>query len=275
MLAFLACSLAANFARGAAADDCPSATALPAAQPLEKTAASLLRAIVDSPDTVFSDLPSALAAQVKARKPNRFIDTGNAAFPKFPSYSACAKTFFRVATIGGEVDKKISAEGWKSGWVRREEDLKRWGQSTAHSNFDALPPTAPIADRVVQYVRVKNVRSPFPKDSTIVGVLADPIRTLSVGYHTGYDAGYRGDHMRMDEIEVGPCAKAPACKALKPVDTTAVFAAKKLVPRFSTEGEFALDMHVPKECVTATYRLKWQKVDDKCYSDVNNNCSFK
>ena len=106
------------------------------------------------------------------------------------------------------------------------------------------------------------------------GYIENPIRTLSVGYHTGYDNGIKGDHMLLNEIEVGACAKYPECQKLQAVDSTEVFKKKGLVPRYSTEGEYALEMHVPKACVVATYRIKFGKVDDKCYSDTQGNCNF-
>jgi hypothetical protein len=103
--------------------------------------------------------------------------------------------------------------------------------------------------------------------------LENPIRTMSVGYHTGYDNGAKGDHMRMDEIEVGPCAKSPECKALNAVDSTKVFKDRGLTPRYSTEGEWAIDSQIPSSCIVATYRTRFYKVDDTYYSDSNGNTS--
>lgn len=223
---------------------------------------------------IYPTLAEAVKAQTDIKKPVKMVATGDVKIPQFPSYSECPKSFFRVATVNQEVDKIISAEGWKSGWQRRKEQLKAQGKGEPPGSFDALPPTVSFEDRIVQYVRVKNKPSNFPKHSSVVGVLENPIRTLSVAYHTGYDAGLRGDHMHMDEIEVGACAKLPECQKLTAVDSTDVFKKKNLVPRYSTEGEYAVEMYIPKSCVVATYRIKFGKVDDKCYSDANNNCNF-
>lgn len=225
-------------------------------------------------DKIFPNLKEALQAHSSLRKPNRLIETGDKNFPQFPSFSECPKTFFRVATVSPKIDGFITADGWKSGWLRRKEELKTAGKGEPPGSFDALPPTAPFEDRVVEYVRVKNKPAAFPKHSSVVGVLENPIRTLSVGYHTGYDNGIKGDHMLLNEIEVGACAKYPECQKLQAVDSTEVFKKKGLVPRYSTDGEYALEMHVPKACIVATYRIKFGKVDDKCYSDTQGNCNF-
>lgn len=225
-------------------------------------------------DRIFPNLKEALQAHTSLKKPNRMIQTGDKNFPQFPSFSECPKTFFRVATVNPKVDGFITADGWKSGWLRRKEELKAVGKGEPPGSFDALPPTAPFEDRIVEYVRVKNKPAAFPKHSSVVGVLENPIRTLSVGYHTGYDNGMKGDHMLLNEIEVGACARYPECQKLQAVDSTEVFKKKGLVPRYSTEGEYALEMHVPKACVVATYRIKFGKVDDKCYSDTQGNCNF-
>lgn len=238
-------------------------------------ATPLYDSLLASPDTVFPDLQAAVAAKLAARAPTKYIETGDKSMPRFPSYSSCTRTFFRVATIDKEVDQRISEEGWKSGWIRKEEQLNRLKLDPKAVHFEALDPNEPLEDRIIQYVRIKGVPSQFPKDSSIVGVLENPIRTLSVGYHTGFDAGVKGHHMRMDEIELGPCAKAPVCKTLKALDTTAVFAARKLTPRYSTEGEWAVDRQIPRECLIATYRIRFQKAGDQCYSDANKNCGFQ
>jgi len=227
-----------------------------------------------TPSAVFPTLKDAIDAQKLLHEPVKQIPTGNATYPEFPSYSACEKSFFRVATINETVDGIISNEGWKSGWVRRADELKRNGQPVDATSFDALPPTTSLADRVVEYVRVKNRPSQFPKHSSVVGVLENPIRTLSVGYHTGFNSNVPGNHMRMDEIEVGPCAKAPECQSLTALNSTQVFADRKLEPRYSTEGEYAVDSVIPPACIVATYRLTFQKVDTVCYSDANSNCDF-
>lgn len=240
----------------------------------EDNVKEMLAALLGSPDTVFPKLKDAIAAKAAVKAPVKMIETGDKAIPQFPSYSACDRSFFRVATIPRNVDQTIADEGWKSGWVRREDDLKKQGQPISDAEFDALPPTASFEDRIIEYVRVKDVPSTFPKHSSVVGVLASPIRALSVAYHTGYNEGRRGNHMRMDEIEVGECASHPACKSITPADSTAVFAKRGLTPRYSTESEWAIDKHVPKECIVATYRIKFQKVDDKCYSDTHGNCKF-
>ncbi len=224
--------------------------------------------------TVHSNLQQAIKAQTTVRKPIKMISTGDKNFSQFPSYSSCPKSFFRVATINKSVDEIITKDGWKSGWQRRKEELKAQGKGEPPNSFDALPPTVPFEDRVIEYVRVKNKPSNFPKHSSVVGVLENPIRTLSVAYHTGYDNGIKGDHMHLDEIEVGPCAQLPECQKLVALDSTEVFKKKNLVPRYSTEGEYAVEMHIPRFCVVATYRIKFGKVDDKCYSDANNNCKF-
>lgn len=258
-----------------AEEPCPPPSGKLGAEEFAEGAQKTFEALLGSPDTIFPTLRAAIEAKAVAKKPVRTISTGDANYPEFPSYSRCEKTFFRVATINKTVDGIITEEGWKSGWVRREDELKKAGKALSSHLFDAYSPDVPIEDRIIQYVRVKGVPSNFPKHSTIVGVLENPIRTLSVGYHTGYDSGISGNHMRMDEIEVGECAEAPECKSIKPVDSSAVFAERNLKPRYSTEGEWAIDMHVPRSCVVATYRIKFQKVDETCYSDANANCSFK
>lgn len=231
--------------------------------------------IVKNPESVFNTLQESVDANTKVKRPSKFIETGFKAIPQFPSFSDCKLSFFRVATIDKKIDGIISDEGWKSGWSRREDELKRNGQKISDDLFDGLPKSHPMEERVVEYVRVKGVPSTFPKNSTIVGVLENPIRTLSVGYHTGYNQGYTGEnHMRMDEIEVGPCAKARECQALTPYDSSKVFADKNLTPRYSTEGEWAIDTQIPSACIVATYRIKFQKVDDTCYSDTHSNCNF-
>lgn len=232
----------------------------------------LLESVMTDCGSVFPTLREAIDAQAKYKKPLRYIKTGDKNFPEFPSYSQCDKSFFRVATVSQSVDKAISADGWKSGWMRREEELKASGKEKDKSQFDGLPPTASFEDRIIEYVRVKNKPSEFPKHSSVVGVLENPIRTLSVGYHTGYNAGMRGDHMHMDEVEVGACAKSPECQKIKAHDSTVAFKSRGLTPRYSTEGEHAIEMHIPKSCVVATYRIKFAKVDDKCYSDKWGNC---
>ena len=232
------------------------------------------RELVISPSTVFPTLNEAVAAQASIRQPLRSIPTGLTGLEQFPSFSRCERSFFRVATINATVDGIISRDGWKSGWVRRTEELAATGTPPGTESYDALPPTASMEDRIVQYVRVAGVPSEFPKNSSIVGVLENPIRALSVGYHTGMNAAVGGNHMRLDEIEVGPCAQAPECQRMAPVDSSAVFRARNLTPRYSTEGEWALDTHVPASCIVATYRINFQKVDDVCYSDTHGNCNF-
>jgi hypothetical protein len=230
--------------------------------------------VLKNSDSIFATLDEAIEANTKVNRPLKFIDTLDSKHPKFPSYSACKLSFFRVATIDKTVDGIINQDGWKSGWSRREDELKKNNLPITEDKFDALPKSSPMEDRIVEYVRVKNVPSTFPKNSTVVGVLENPIRTFSVGYHTGYNQGMAGNHMRMDEIEVGPCARAPECQRLKAYDSSKVFADKKLEPRYSTEGEWAVDTQIPSACVVATYRIKFQKVDEKCYSDANANCNF-
>lgn len=224
---------------------------------------------------VWPTLDGAIEENLKGRAPAKHIPTQHPKFSKFPSFSKCERSFFRTATISKDVDNTISDKGWMSGWQRKTESLKAAGLPVRDAEFDALPKTAQFEDRVIQYVRIKNKPSTFPKDSSVVGVLEDPIRTLSVGYHTGYDAGKSGKYMRMDEIEVGPCAQAEVCKKIKAYDTSAIFKSRNLTPRYSTEGEWAIEDAVPKECVVATYRIKFQKIDSVCYSDVNGNCGFK
>lgn len=231
--------------------------------------------LTGDPETVFGTLQEAIEARAKSAKPVKSIVTDDKETPSFPSYSKCEKSFFRVATINKAIDEKITNDGWKSGWARRMDEIKEKGQKPEDVSFDALPPTVPFEERIVQYVRVKNVPSEFPKHSTVIGVLENPVRTLSVGYHTGYNSGVSGNYMRMDEIEIGPCAESPKCKAIAVLNSTEVFSKKGLKPRYSTEGEWAVENEIPPECVVATYRLRFQKVDDKCYSDTHGNCKTK
>ena len=230
--------------------------------------------VLNSPETVFPTLKMAVDAQVAFRRPVRFIQTEIEDVPRFPSFSRCERSFFRVATVNTTVDEIITERGWMSGWMRRSEELADKNVTGEDSGYDALPPSAPFEDRIVEYVRVKDLPSAFPKHSSVVGVLEDPIRTLSVGYHTGASSADPGKHMRMDEIEVGPCARSPECQRLDAVDSSRVFQEKGLIPRYSTEGEFAVEMQIPPSCVIATYRIVFQKVDKVCYSDTNNNCNF-
>lgn len=253
-------------------EDCPPKSS--ELKALQQKAEKILGALLGNPNTIFANLPEAIAAKAAVKAPVKMLKVDGKDISNFPSYSSCPRPFFRVATIPKEVDASIEKLGWKSGWDRREAELKKSGQPSKSWTYDALPASEPFDERIIQYVRVAGKHSPFPKHSTVVGVLEDPIRTLSVGYHTGYDAGIGGSHMRMDEIEVGECAEAPACKKLKAVNTTEVFTSRDLIPRFSTEGEWAVDGSIPKECIVATYRIQFQKVDEKCYSDVNGNCSF-
>lgn len=231
--------------------------------------------ILKNPESVFATLQESIDANSKVKKPKKFIETGYKNIPQFPSYSDCKLSFFRVATIDKKIDGIISEEGWKSGWSRREDELKKNGQPIKDEFFDGLPKSHSMEERILEYVRIKGVPSTFPKNSSVVGVLENPIRTLSVGYHTGYNQGFSGDnHMRMDEIEVGDCARTPECKDLKAYDSSKVFADKGLTPRYSTEGEWAIDTQIPSSCIVATYRIKFQKVDDTCYSDTHGNCNF-
>lgn len=261
-----------NIAR--AAETCASPGLMEGNKALPLKAEQILEALLGSPDAVFPTLSEAVQCKSAAKSPIKFIETDDKKYPKFPSYSHCKQSFFRVATINKEIDAIISKDGWKSGWVRREDELKSKGLAISPADFDALPPETSFEDRIIQYVRVKGKPSQFPKHSTVVGLLENPIRALSVGYHTGYNAGIAGDHMRLDEIEVGECAAAPACQKIKILDSTKVFEQRNLKPRYSTEGEWAADMHIPKECIVATYRIRFQKVDEKCYSDANKNCGF-
>lgn len=209
---------------------------------------------------VFSNIDEAVAAQKKFKKPVREFETMKKT--KFPSYSECEKTFFRVATTTYDIDKIITAKGWLSGYERGE-------------SGNALSPKTPIEDRVIQYVGVKGEHLPFPRNSTIVGVMEDPVRTLSVGWHTGYTTDPQ-KYMRMDELEIGSCAKAPECRNIKMVDSSKVFEEDRKVraaqgkpprySRYSTEGEWAVDLQIPPACIVATYRVKYQKVDGVNYS---------
>lgn len=242
-------------------------------RPLGQLSQQVIEALMGQPELVFPNLQAAIEAKLLARAPVRMLTTGNPQVPSFPSYSQCERTFFRVAVVPAAIDRAISAQGWQSGWVRREQELRRQGQENpAPHLFDGLPPSAPMEDRIIQYVRVKNRNGQFPKHSSVVGVLESPIRALSVTYHTGYNEGMRGLPMRLDEIELGPCAKAPQCRSVTPVDSSAVFRARNLQPRYSTEGEWGVDREIPPACVVATYRINFQKVDTACYSDSNGNC---
>jgi hypothetical protein len=223
--------------------------------------------------TLFKTLELAIETQVALRKPISFIETGFKGIPSFPSFSECDQTFFRVATVADKIDDIITNDGWKSGYIRRKEELEAQGKKPTPFSFDALPPTAPMEERIIEYVRIKNVKSQFPKHSSIVGLLENPIRTMSVGYHTGYDNGEKGDHLRMDEIEIGSCAKAPECKTITPIDSDKVFKDRGLTPRYDTTGEWAVDSYIPASCVVATYRTRFYKVDDVYYSDSNGNNS--
>lgn len=243
-------------------------------QELKQSCEVIVEAYVNDADTIFPNIQEAISVQEKIKKTARYIATNDETTPQFPSFSACKPSFFRVATVDKEADKIISTEGWKSGWVRREEELEKAGKPVENNQFDALPKSASFEDRIVQYVGVKDVLLEFPKHSSVVGVLENPIRSLSVGYHTGYNNGMKGYHMHLDEIEVGPCARAPECKKLTAVNTSEVFSKRGLTSRFSTEGEWAIEGQIPKACITATYRIKFGKVDKKCYSDANNNCNF-
>jgi len=123
---------------------------------------------------------------------------------------------------------------------------------------------------------VKKASLEFPKNSTIIGVLEDPIRALSVGYHTGW-TNNPSKYMRMDEIEVGEYAKRKACQSIVATNTTKVFEEDKVKreeeglsarePRYSVIREWAIKTKTPNECVAATYRIEYQKVDKEIYSD--------
>lgn len=235
----------------------------------------IFKVINNDAGTVHETLDKAIEAKTSQYKPIKMIPTGHPGIKEFPSYSACEKSFFRVATVPKKIDQFITQDGWKSGWIRRKEELEASGQDVVNSKFDALAPSTSFEDRIVQYVRVKDKKSNFPKHSSVVGVLENPIRTLSVGYHTGYNEGIAGSPMRMDEIEVGPCATAPECQKIVPYSSEKVFKDKALTPRYSVEGEWAIENQIPPACVVATYRIKFQKVDDVCYSDANGNCVKK
>jgi len=245
------------------------------ANSFKMNARELLVALQNKPETIYPSIQDGIKAKVVIREPKKYINTDDNGVQEFPSYSNCKKSFFRVATIDGKTDQLISNEGWKSGWVRRQDELKKADKIPSNIMFDAISPAEPIEDRIIQYVRVKNKPSKFPKHSSIVGLLENPIRALSVGYHTGYNNGIAGGHMRLDEIELGPCAKAPECQAIIPTNTTEVFQKKKLEPRYSTAGEWAVSLHIPPNCSVAVYRIKFGKVNDTCYSDSNDNCSFR
>lgn len=214
--------------------------------------------IVDA--QIYESIDEAVNAQRKLKKPVREFMTADK--KKFPSYSKCEKTFFRVVTVNGDTDKSIKELGWKSGYDRNEAGT-------------GLPPSAPFAERIIQYVGIKGEKKPFPRNSTIIGVMEDPIRTLSVGWHTGYTTDPE-KYMRMDEIEMGKCAAAVECKNIPMSDSTKIFdednkkrQAQGLPPRsprYSTEGEWAVDRNIPSTCVKATYRVKYQKVDGVNYS---------
>lgn len=223
---------------------------------------AITKAVEEDPLPVFASINEAVAERVKKGPPEKQIAAhGNV---QFPSFSSCPKTYFRVVTITKDVDKILMKDGWKSGWERGE-------------SGNALPPSSPLSERVIQYVGVKGEKLPFPRNSTIVGIMEDPVRTLSVGWHTGYNQGHEsGNYMRMDEIELGACAKAPECQNIKPVDSSEIFksdaearaqAGKKIrTPRYSTEGEWAVEQSIPASCVVSSYRILYQKVDNVHYS---------
>jgi hypothetical protein len=213
--------------------------------------------------TVYNTVAEAIESKLKVIKAKREIATTKGI--EFPSYSLCSKTYFRVATVLREVDEIITNKGWLSGSAR---GLSGTG----------LPIEADINERIIEYVGIKggyNGVLKFPKNSTIIGVLEDPIRTLSVGYHTGWTRD-SDKYMRMDEIEIGKCAKKKICQKIKAHNTTNIFKDDEIkrkkaglsvrTPRYSVAGEWAIQNKIPSDCVVATYRIKYQKVDKKFYS---------
>src|SRR5690606_33071847 len=104
----------------------------------------------------FDTLPEAVKAHTQFKRPLKFIRTSLPNLPKFPSYSSCDRSFFRVATINKNIDEIISNEGWKSGRLRKMDEIQKNGNHVDSTNFTALPPSSPIEDRIVEYVRVKD-----------------------------------------------------------------------------------------------------------------------
>lgn len=213
--------------------------------------------------TVFETLNQSVSAKLTITNPKKNLNTSKDI--KFPSFSNCAKPFFRVATIEKKIDRLISTNGWLSGDAR---GVMGTGLSSEH----------PVEERIIQYVGIKggyNGVVEFPKNSTIIGVLEDPIRALSVGYHTGWTSD-PNKYMRLDEIELGECAQNKECQKIKPINTTQIFETdkekrleKKLpirIARYSVEGEWAVENKIPNSCIVATYRIKRQKVDKIKYS---------
>ena len=233
---------------------CPKPTADDTTSGLVKSVMEPVKRITDT--QVYSTLDEAVAAEKTLHKPKHEFTTLDK--KNFPSYSDCERSFFRVVTVDVDREKTINTEGWKSGYDRGE-------------SGNAMPPTVPFSERIIQYVGVKGEKKPFPRNSTIVGVMEDPVRTLSVGWHTGYTTD-PNKYMRMDEIEIGSCAQATECKTVQFADSSKVFEeeSKKAeangkmarTPRYSTEGEWAVDRFVPPTCIKATYRVKYQKIND-------------
>lgn len=169
---------------------------------------------------------------------------------KFPVYSKAKIRFFRGATISQDIDKKITEDGWKSGYDRG-------------IRGNALPPDAPLEDRIIEFVGVKpkyGKGAPFPRDASVVGVLEDPFVTLKVLWHTSW-TNDPTKYVRIDELEIGPGAKDENCANVKMMDATKVFESRGLTPRFSTEGEWEVDREVPSNCIVATYRLHFGDFD--------------
>ncbi|MGK5088030.1 hypothetical protein WDW86_10775 [Bdellovibrionota bacterium FG-2] len=256
------------FAPLTASGTCP----LPQAQPFEGigelsgACQTVATATLSSSGPVFETLQDSINAQLGTkgkpeRTPVRTIDINLAGKDaKFPVFAKSKATFFRAAVINRTVDDIILKDGWKSGYLRGEMG-------------SALPPQQSLAARAIEYARVKGDPRPFPKGASVVGVISeDPIRPASVVYHTGMDShsADSSKYIRLDEIEIGPEARDLDCRNVPMVNTTEAFKKAGKQSRFSTEGEFVVDLEIPSKCIVAIYRVRFQKVDDTYYSDKNS-----
>jgi RHS repeat-associated protein len=167
--------------------------------------------------------------QMNAEAPRRvfYVDQKGVAIPAQPG------SVFRGTAVSPAIDEAISQSGFQSGRARGVPG-------------SALPPDAPLIDRVTQYVE----GSPFPRDTDFVGFKRYPHDALNTAVRTGR-AQLRDPSafVRLDEVDVS---------GLRTIDIEKVYSdlGRRPRPPIDVIGELVVEGNVPPSRIRRTYKVR-------------------
>ncbi len=159
-----------------------------------------------------------------------YVDPAGVAVPARPG------SVFRGTAVTPSVDEAITREGFRTGMAR----------GVVQGEGAALPRTASLEDRLVQYVE----GSPFPRDADFVGFKRVPHDALRTAAGTGR-AVLRDPsaYMRLDEVDTA---------GLRTIDVEAMYRGLGRAPRppLDVSGEVVVEGSVPPIHIRKTNRWR-------------------